>query len=258
MTRAARRPAGAPDPRQDPAAEPDPRPDAQPDPRPQKSAPATPAPAATPDPPEPEPAPRPRRGRGRPSRAEAEQAPGGLQERIRLAARAEFAARGYDKTSVRGIAKAAGVDPALVHHYFGSKDELFEAAVEISMEPALLVPAILGQGTEGIGERLARYFLGVWENPATRAPLLAVIRSAVSHEAAAKVLRGLVLRRLLAKVAEELDVPDPTFRAELAASHMIGIALLRYVIQVEPLASADPEEIVAMVAPTLQRYLTES
>ncbi|MCB5170312.1 TetR family transcriptional regulator [Streptomyces bambusae] len=199
----------------------------------------------------------PRRGRGRPSRAEAESAPGGLQERIRLAAREEFAARGYDKTSVRGIAKAAGVDPALVHHYFGTKEEVFEAAVEMSIEPALLVPALLGQGPDGVGERLARYFLGVWENPATRAPLLAVVRSAVTHEAAAKVLRRLVLRRLLERVAAELDVPDPTFRAELAASHMIGIAFLRYVVQVEPLASAPPDTIVAMVAPTLQRYLTD-
>ncbi|MET9690251.1 TetR family transcriptional regulator [Streptomyces sp. NPDC006514] len=202
-------------------------------------------------------APKPRRrGPGRPRQDEADAGPG-TQERIRLAAREVFAERGYDKTSVRGIAKVAGVDPALVHHYFGSKDDLFAAAIEVSIEPALVVPAIIGEGPDGIGERLARYFLGVWENPVTRVPLLAVIRSALTHEAAAKVLRGLVLRRLLERVAADLDVPDPTFRAELAASHMVGIAILRYVVQVEPLASADPEKIVALVAPTLQRYLTE-
>ncbi|MEV8536580.1 TetR family transcriptional regulator [Streptomyces sp. NPDC051211] len=199
---------------------------------------------------------RPRRGPGRPPRDEAEEGPS-TQERIRLAAREVFAERGYDKTSVRGVAKAAGVDPALVHHYFGTKDDLFAAAIEVSMEPALVVPAVLGEGPEGIGERLARYFLGVWENPVTRAPLLAVIRSALTHEAAAKVLRRLVLRRVLERVAADLNVPDPTFRAELAASHMVGIAILRYVLQVEPLASADPEAIVELVAPTLQRYLTE-
>ncbi|MFE2850659.1 TetR family transcriptional regulator [Streptomyces lavendulae] len=197
-----------------------------------------------------------RRGPGRPRQDEAEDGPG-TQERIRLAAREVFAERGYDKTSVRGIAKVAGVDPALVHHYFGSKDDLFAAAIEVSMEPALVVPAIVGDGPEGIGERLARYFLGIWENPVSRAPLLAVIRSALTHEAAATVLRGLILRRVLERVAADLDVPDPTLRAELAASHMIGIALLRYVVRVEPLASADPETIVALVAPTLQRYLTE-
>ncbi|MGC5410475.1 TetR/AcrR family transcriptional regulator, partial [Streptomyces sp. DT225] len=80
---------------------------------------------------------------------------------------------------------------------------------------------------------------------------------ALTHEAAAKVLRSFVLRRLLERVAAGLDIPDATFRAELAASHMVGIAVLRYVLGAEPLASAPPEKIVAMVAPTLQRYLTE-
>ncbi|MFD7317023.1 MULTISPECIES: TetR family transcriptional regulator [unclassified Streptomyces] len=197
------------------------------------------------------------RRRGRPARQEAGTGPSARQK-ILDAARAEFAERGYDKTSIRGIAKAAGVDPALVHHYFGTKDEVFAAAIEVSFEPALMLPALLAGGPDGIGERLARFFIGVWENPVTRAPLLAVIRSALTHEAAAKVLRTFVLRRLLERVAEELDVPDPTFRAELAASHMIGIALLRYVIRAEPLASVDTEEIITMVAPTIQRYLTEA
>ncbi|MER6100151.1 TetR family transcriptional regulator [Streptomyces sp. NPDC001728] len=201
-------------------------------------------------------APAPRR-RGRPSRTGEESGPG-TRERILEAARAQFAERGYDQTSVRGIAKAAGVDPALVHHYFGTKDEVFAASIEVSFEAATVVPAIVGGPREAIGERLARFFIGVWENPASRAPLLAVVRSALTHEAAAKVLRAFVLRRLLERIAAELDVPDPKFRAELAASHMIGIAIMRYVIQVEPMASADPEDIVAQVAPTLQRYLTEA
>ncbi|MFD9717729.1 TetR family transcriptional regulator [Streptomyces sp. NPDC059076] len=201
-------------------------------------------------------APAPRR-RGRPARAAAQEGPG-ARERILGAARTEFAERGYDKTTMRGIARAAGVDAALVHHYYGSKDDVFAAAIEVSFEPALAVTAILGKGTEGIGERIARYFIGVWENPVSRGPLLVVIRSALTHEAAAKVLRGFVLRRLLERIAAELEVPNPKFRAELAASHMIGIAVLRYVIQVEPLASADPEEIIFQVAPTLQRYLTEA
>ncbi|MFF8418287.1 TetR family transcriptional regulator [Streptomyces sp. NPDC015680] len=194
--------------------------------------------------------------RGRPSRTADTTGPD-ARTRILEAARTEFAERGYDKTSVRGIAKAAGVDSALVHHYFGTKDEVFAAAIELSFEPALAIPDVLGDGTDGLGERLARYFIAVWENPASRAPLLAVVRSALTNEAAAKVLRGFVLRRLLERVAEALDVPDATFRAELAASHMIGIAMLRYVIRAEPLASADPEKIIEMVAPTLQRYLTE-
>ncbi|MDI3418391.1 TetR/AcrR family transcriptional regulator [Streptomyces luteolus] len=198
----------------------------------------------------------PPRRRGRPAHTEQDRTP--ARERILEAARAEFAARGYDKTSVRGIAKVAGVDAALVHHYFGSKDEVFAAAIEVSFEPALVVPAVLAEGPEQVGERLARFFFGVWENPATRAPLLAVIRSAVTHEAAAKALRTFVLRRLLERVADDLDVPEPKFRAELAASHLVGIAFVRYVIKVEPLASVDQEEIIALVAPTLQRYLTQA
>ncbi|MFE3676043.1 TetR/AcrR family transcriptional regulator [Streptomyces griseus] len=200
-------------------------------------------------------APAPRR-RGRPSRRAASEGPD-ARTRILAAARTEFAERGYDKTSIRGIARAAGVDAALVHHYFGTKDEVFAAAVEVTFEPALVVHTVLGGPPKGLGERLARFFLSVWEDPATRSPLLAILRSALTHEAAAKVLREFVLRRLLERIAAELDVPDATFRAELAASHMIGIATLRYMIRAEPLASADPEEIVAMVAPALQRYLGE-
>ncbi|MEU0103231.1 MULTISPECIES: TetR family transcriptional regulator [unclassified Streptomyces] len=196
------------------------------------------------------------RRRGRPSRKAASEGPD-ARTRILEAARTEFAERGYDKTSVRGIARAAGVDAALVHHYFGTKDEVFAAAVEVTFEPALVVHTVLGGPPGGLGERLARFFLSVWEDPATRSPLLAVLRSALTHEAAAKVLRDFVLRRLLERIAAELDVPDATFRAELAASHMIGIAMLRYVIRTEPLASADPEDIVAMVAPALQGYLGE-
>ncbi|MEV6796111.1 TetR family transcriptional regulator [Streptomyces sp. NPDC051320] len=204
---------------------------------------------------DPTPAP-PRRRRGRPPRDPAAEGPG-ARERILESARTEFSERGYDKTSVRGIAKAAGVDAALVHHYFGTKDEVFEAAIDVTMEPAQLVPALLGPGPDGIGERLARYFLGVWENPESRSRLLAIVRSALTHDAAAKVLRGFVLQRVLERVAADLDVPNPRLRAELAASHMIGIAMVRYVLEMEPLATAEVEEIVTMVAPTLQRYLTE-
>ncbi|MFC8831104.1 TetR family transcriptional regulator [Streptomyces sp. NPDC057137] len=197
------------------------------------------------------------RRRGRPARSDADTGPG-ARERILEAARTEFAERGYDKTSVRGIAKVAGVDPALVHHYFGTKEEVFGAAIEVSFEPALVVPAVLTGDTDGIGERLARYFISVWEDPVSRAPLLAIVRSALTNDAAAALLRKFVLRRLLERIAMDLDVPDPTLRAELAASHMVGIALLRYVIKAEPLASVDTEEIVRLVSPTLQRYLTES
>ncbi|QKV93433.1 TetR/AcrR family transcriptional regulator [Streptomyces sp. NA02950] len=196
------------------------------------------------------------RKRGRPARTGAADGPA-ARDRILTAARNEFAERGYDKTSIRGIAKAAEVDPALVHHYFGTKEQVFGAAIELILAPAMAVPEVVQGSREAAGERMARYILGIWENPVTRLPLLAVMRSALTNEAAAAVLRELIGRRVLLRMAGELDVPDPAFRTQLAAGHMIGIAMLRYLIKMEPLASAEAEDIIAMVAPTLQRYLTE-
>ncbi|WP_263166902.1 TetR/AcrR family transcriptional regulator [Streptomyces sp. SCSIO ZS0520] len=195
------------------------------------------------------------RRRGRPPRAGAAEGPG-TRERILAAAREEFSERGYEKASVRGIAKAAGVDPALVHHYFGTKEQVFEASVAAAFAPALEAPAAVADGpVEGIGERLARFLFGVWENPATRTPLLAIVRSAVSNEAAAAVFRRLIAAQLLRRIAVQLDHPDAELRAELAAAQLVGIAMLRYVIKVEPLASADQEQIIRRVAPVVQHHL---
>jgi AcrR family transcriptional regulator len=188
------------------------------------------------------------RRRGRPPRTESADAPA-TRDRILAAAREEFAERGYDKTSMRGIAKAAGVDSALVHHYFGTKDQVFEESIEVAFGPLLNAPGAIAEGPlDGVGERLARFFFGVWENPATRKALLAIIRSAVNNEVAAAVFRRLV--------SAQLDLPDAELRAELAAAQLVGIAILRYVIKVEPLASADPEQIIQRVAPVVQAHLT--
>ncbi|MGV9880846.1 TetR/AcrR family transcriptional regulator [Streptomyces sp. NPDC003006] len=196
------------------------------------------------------------RRRGRPSRTQSETGPA-TRDRILQAARDEFSERGYEKTSVRGIAKAAGVDPALVHHYFGTKEQVFEAAITVSFAPALEAPAAVEEGPlDGVGERLTRFILGVWENPATRAPLLAIVRSAVNNDTAAAVFRRLIATQLLGRIAHRLDLPDAELRAELAAAQLVGIAMLRYVIKVEPLASADVEQIMARVAPVVQGHLT--
>ncbi|MET9089503.1 TetR family transcriptional regulator [Streptomyces sp. NPDC004237] len=193
------------------------------------------------------------RRRGRPPRTES----AGTRDRILVAAREEFAERGYEKTSVRAIAKAAGVDSALVHHYFGTKDQIFEAAISVAFAPALNAPAAIADGPpDGVGERLTRFIFGVWENPTTRKPLLAIVRSAVNNEAAAAVFRRLIATQLLRRIAGQLDLPDAELRAELAAAQLIGCAMLRYVIRVEPLASADLEQIVRRVAPVVQGHLT--
>ncbi|MDG9728617.1 MULTISPECIES: TetR/AcrR family transcriptional regulator [unclassified Streptomyces] len=193
------------------------------------------------------------RRRGRPPRTES----AGTRDRILTAAREEFSERGYEKTSVRGIAKAAGVDPALVHHYFGTKEQVFAAAIEVAFAPVLGAPEAIGDGPlDGVGERLTRFFFGLWENPATRTPLLAIVRSALNNETAAAVFRRLIAAQLLRRIADRLDLPDAELRAELAAAQLVGCAVLRYVIKAEPLASADPERIIARLSPVVQGHLT--
>ncbi|MGW7209464.1 TetR/AcrR family transcriptional regulator [Streptomyces sp. NPDC054837] len=193
------------------------------------------------------------RKRGRPPGTESAD----TRDRILTAAREEFSERGYEKTSVRGIAKAAGVDPALVHHYFGTKEQVFEAAVEVAFSPALKVRDVVLEGPlEDAGERMTRFIFGLWENPVTRKPLLAIIRSAVNNEAAAAVFRRLVATQLMRRIAGELDTPDAELRAELAAAQLVGVAMMRYVIRIEPVASADVELIIARVAPVVQGHLT--
>ncbi|WP_016910259.1 TetR family transcriptional regulator [Streptomyces xiaopingdaonensis] len=197
-----------------------------------------------------------RRGRGRPPRDEG--AGPGTRERILASARAEFAGRGYDKASIRAIARGADVDPALVHHYFGTKEQVFGAAVEGALAPVLKVPDALAASTpDGLGEAVARTFLDVWENPETCEPLVAIVRSAVSNEQAAAVFRGLITKNLMSRVAGLVSVPDPEFRVELAATQLVGAALLRYVIKIEPLASRPLEDVVARIAPIVQRHLTD-
>ncbi|MEV0806709.1 TetR family transcriptional regulator [Micromonospora sp. NPDC050200] len=176
---------------------------------------------------------------------------------ILAAARTAFAERGFDAASIRAIATAAGVDPALVHHYFGTKEELFRATVDIPVDPAELLPAVLAGGVDGVGERLVRMFLGIWDSPAGAAAV-ALLRSAVNNEWTARLLREFLVTQVLRRVLDHLDLPaaELALRGSLVATQMIGLAMMRYVIRLEPVASADAETLVAVLGPTVQRYLT--
>jgi AcrR family transcriptional regulator len=181
---------------------------------------------------------------------------GGTREKILAAARAHFATVGYEAGTVRGIAADAAVDPALVLHYFGSKEGVFRAAVDFPVDPADFIPRLLAPGLDGLGERLVRFFLETWDSPAGR-PLLALIRSVVASEDAAALLREFVTREVLGRLARALEVDQPRLRATLAASTLIGMAMLRYVVKLEPLASASPEVVAGWLGPAVQRYLTD-
>lgn len=184
--------------------------------------------------------------------------PGSTDTRAHVlaAARSEFAAKGYDRASVRGIARAAEVDPSLVHHYFGSKDRVFAAAMALPLDPATDLPTVFDGPREQMGERLVRFFLSVWGEAVTREPFLALLRSALSNEQAAGMLRGFVREGLFGRALQLVDgAPDREIRIEAAAAQLVGLALLRYVVKVEPLARASDEELVTLVAPVVQAYL---
>jgi AcrR family transcriptional regulator len=179
--------------------------------------------------------------------------PGGSDSRSRIldAARARFAAHGYDRTRIRDVAVDAGVDPALVHYFFKTKDGLFVAAMELPIRPAEVIGPLVAQGVEGLGERMLRTLLGVWDQPANQAALLALVQGASGHPGAAAALREFISREIVGRVA---GVSDP-LRATLVASQIMGLIAARYVARIEPLASLPAEEVVPLVAPTLQRYL---
>lgn len=180
------------------------------------------------------------------------------RDAILEAARAAFAERGFDGASIRTIATSAGVDPALVHHYFGTKDQLFLATVGAPVNPGELVPAALAGDDEHLGERVTRLFMTVWDDPRTGPPLLALVRTGLTHDWSARMLREFLTSQVLRRVIARMPVPpaEAPLRAALTASQLIGVALARYVLKVEPLASADRDIIIATVGPTIQRYLT--
>ena len=182
--------------------------------------------------------------------------PSTTREDILAAARASFAEHGYDKTSVRGIAARAGVDPALVHRYFGSKDRVLVAALSVDMRPAERIPDLMAGDPDALGERRVGYFLNVWEGSESGEVLVAMLRAAATSERAATLLREFIGSQVLSRVADALGVEDAQLRVTLMSSQLIGIAMLRYILRYEPLASAPAETVVAAYAPTLQRYLT--
>lgn len=177
---------------------------------------------------------------------------------ILAAARTHFAEDGYDGTSLRAIGATAGVDAALISYFFGSKQDLFLAALELPFDPAEVLPGILAGDPDLVGHRLATLMATVLGSDELRPRILGLIRSAARENAAAELIRQRLVRELLVPLAEHLGSEDAELRASLAMSQVAGIALARHVIGLPALAAADPDELVRLVGPTLQRYLAGS
>src|SRR5215831_4794438 len=188
----------------------------------------------------------------------------GTREAILAAARTQFGDHGYGGATIRGIAAAAGVDAALVHHFFRSKEGLFAAAMQLPFDPGELAAAALDTGAlepgQSLGEHMLQTVLGVWDMPEARATFVGLLRSAVTSEPAAGMLREFATEAILARIAGAAaagpDGDDGQFRAALVASQMLGLALARYVLKLDPLVRAGNDDLAAAIGPTLERYLT--
>ena len=189
----------------------------------------------------------------------------GTREAILAAARARFGDLGYDRTTIRGIAADAEVDPALVHHFYGTKEGLFAAAMRLPLNPGDVVDAVLkaapdDQGQE-LGEHLMRTLLGIWDVAEIRAAFLGMLRSSLTSEQATSMLREFVTSVILSRIAQVAqqaapDGGDAEYRAALVASQVLGLALTRYVLELDPLKQASTDDLAAAIGPTLDRYLS--
>lgn len=179
------------------------------------------------------------------------------REAILVAARKLFAEQGFDGTSLRQVAREASVDPAMVHHFFKGKDELFASSVELPADPEEVLAGVETLEPEARAEALVRAVVRLWESPA-QPGLVAFVRGTIGSKAKTALLRETVSRTILSRVMVGVEGPaeEVRLRGNLVATQVVGLMLLRYVIRLEPLASADQEEVVSLMAPTIQRYLT--
>lgn len=189
----------------------------------------------------------PRRGR-RPG-------PESARAQILESARTQFSEVGYEKATIRAIATRAGVDPALVHHFFGTKNELLTASLVLPLDPDFVMAA-LDEHPGDEGRALVARVLQVWADPHVREGFTALLRSAVSHEQARTTLRAMLTDGLVRRLSDRIDSDQPELRAALVATQISGLALTRFVIGLEPVAQATDAQLVEAIGPTVQRYLT--
>jgi len=178
---------------------------------------------------------------------------------VLAAAKTRFAAEGYEKTTLRSIADDAHVDPSMVLYLFGSKADLFKEALRLIVDPVNLVDALTGGPDDDpdIGTRMMRAYLRIWESPDTGPSMVAMLQSATSNSDAHEAFRTFMQNYVLTAVSGVLGGGEQArLRAMLAASQLVGVAVLRFVMKVPPLATLSDDELIRLIAPTVTRYLT--
>jgi AcrR family transcriptional regulator len=178
------------------------------------------------------------------------------RDEILRAARKLFAERGYEQATLRAIASEAGVDAALLVHFFENKPSLLAAALEWPFDPEVEMPKLLVDGRHNVGRHLVGLFVRTWDDEGSRNPILTLLRAATTEPRAAELIREFLRLKLFGPLIDRLGVDRPDLRADLVASQLVGLGMARYVLSLEPLASAKAGEVVSWIAPTVQRYLT--
>lgn len=178
-----------------------------------------------------------------------------VRDAVLDSARAAFHARGYVRTSMKGVAAAAGVAPEVVNRYWNSKESLFAAAMRLPFDPASAVPELVAPGLDGMGERLTRATLDLLADEESRNDFIALFQAGASATKAARGMQDYVERSIVDRLVRTLGVPDARLRVNLIVSYLMGIATTRYVVRLEPIASMPEDDLVKLVAPTIQNWL---
>lgn len=172
---------------------------------------------------------------------------------ILRAAQARFASYGYQKATIRAIAADADIDPSMVMRYYGSKADLFGAAVDLDLR----LQVLSGVPTERLGEALVAHFLNRWEGDPADDALQMLLRSATTDESVAELMRSIFRDQVILVVRGVIEDPDEAAeRTGLISSQLLGLALCRVILRLPPVAALSPDEVVAWIGPTIQRYLT--
>lgn len=178
-----------------------------------------------------------------------------VRDAVLDAARAAFHARGYVRTSMKGVAAAAGVAPEVVNRYWNSKESLFAAAMQLPFDPASAMPQLVAPGLDGMGERLTRATLDMLADEQTRNDFIALFQAGASATKAARGMQDFIERSMVDRLVRTLGVPDARLRVNLIMAYLMGIATTRYIVRLEPVASMPEDDLVRLVAPTIQNWL---